>query len=127
LILSQTHNVALGQCLPSFSLLELHSNIFFLARPIAHFVVTFGADGRVKSQGSIAELTKSSGALASRIRKDQQALDKVQQEVDTPAALEKPVPKADGKLIVAEEIQEGHVSAAAGSFRSSYRRLILML
>ncbi|KAJ7274255.1 P-loop containing nucleoside triphosphate hydrolase protein [Mycena rebaudengoi] len=84
-----------------------------LARPIAHFVVTFGADGRVKSQGSIAELTKSSGALASRIRKDQQALDKVQQEVDTPAALEKPVPKADGKLIVAEEIQEGHVSAAA--------------
>jgi hypothetical protein len=29
--------------------------------------------------------------------------------------VENPVPKADGKLIVAEEIQEGHVSAAAGS------------
>ncbi|KAJ7284876.1 P-loop containing nucleoside triphosphate hydrolase protein [Mycena rebaudengoi] len=84
-----------------------------LARPIAHFVVTFGADGRVKSQGSIAELAKPWGALASQIRKDQQALDRVEQEVAAPATPESPVPKTDGKLIVAEEIQEGHVSAAA--------------
>jgi hypothetical protein len=104
----------LGQCL-LFLYQDLRIYVPFLARPIAHFVVTFGANGRVKSQGSIAELTKPSGALASQIRKDQKALDKVEQEVDTPAAPENPVSKADGKLIVAEEIQEGHVSTTAGS------------
>ncbi|KAJ7288037.1 hypothetical protein C8J57DRAFT_1641031 [Mycena rebaudengoi] len=81
-----------------------------LARPIVHFVVTLGTDGRVKNQGFFAELAKPSGALASQIRKDQQALDRVRQEVD---ALENPVPKAGGKLIVAEEIQVGHVGVAA--------------
>ncbi|KAJ7625289.1 P-loop containing nucleoside triphosphate hydrolase protein [Mycena polygramma] len=81
-----------------------------LARPIADFVVTFGSDGRVSSQGSISEVTKR-GTLAAQLRKDEQALDKINQEIDTedPTA-DKP---ADGKLIVAEEIQVGHVSASA--------------
>ncbi|KAJ6504576.1 P-loop containing nucleoside triphosphate hydrolase protein [Mycena vitilis] len=91
LISFETHNVA-------------------LARPIADFVVTFGSDGRVSSQGSISEVTKR-GTLAAQMRKEQQALDKINQEIDTedPTA-DKP---ADGKLIVAEEIQVGHVSASA--------------
>ncbi|KAJ7283178.1 P-loop containing nucleoside triphosphate hydrolase protein [Mycena rebaudengoi] len=79
-----------------------------LAGPIAHFVVTFGADGTVKSQGSVAELAR--GPLAAQIREDQKALEKVEQEVDVPAIEEVAAPKADGKLIVAEEIHEGRVS-----------------
>ncbi|KAJ7283151.1 hypothetical protein C8J57DRAFT_1498229 [Mycena rebaudengoi] len=82
-----------------------------LAGPIAHFVVTFGADGTVKSQGSVAELAR--GPLAAQIREDQKALDKVEQEVDAPTTQEAAAPKSDGKLIVAEEIHEGHVSLAA--------------
>jgi hypothetical protein len=48
--------------------------------------------------------------MAAQIREDQKLLDKTQQEVDTEAPVAKP---ADGKLIVAEEIELGHVSATA--------------
>ncbi|KAJ6587825.1 P-loop containing nucleoside triphosphate hydrolase protein [Mycena sp. CBHHK59/15] len=61
-----------------------------LAGAMADFVVTFGSDGR--------------------IREDQKALDKSNQEIDAEAPVAKP---ADGKLILAEEIHEGHVSASA--------------
>ncbi|KAJ7758122.1 hypothetical protein DFH07DRAFT_818757 [Mycena maculata] len=80
-----------------------------LTRPIAHFVVTFDGSSRVHS-GSISEIV-TRGPLAAQIRKEQQLLDKTDQEVDTTApAATKP---ADGKLIVAEEMQVGHVSASA--------------
>ncbi|KAJ6556823.1 hypothetical protein DFH09DRAFT_1248351 [Mycena vulgaris] len=80
-----------------------------LALPIAHFVVTFGPDGRVESQGSISEIVKR-GPLAAQIREDHKIPDKTQEEIDTEAPAAKP---ADGKLIVAEEIEVGHVSADA--------------
>ncbi|KAJ7487075.1 hypothetical protein FB451DRAFT_1337537 [Mycena latifolia] len=81
-----------------------------LARPIADFVVTFGSDGRIHSQGSLSELLKD-GFLAAQIRKDQQVLDKTQQEIDADAPVAQPA--ADGNLIVAEEIELGHVSASS--------------
>ncbi|KAF7364891.1 Multidrug resistance-associated ABC transporter protein [Mycena venus] len=80
-----------------------------LARPIADFVVTFGSDGRIQSQGTMSEMAKR-GLLAAKIQKDQQILDKTEQEIDAEDPVEKP---ADGKLIVAEEVQLGHVSASA--------------
>ncbi|KAJ7657330.1 hypothetical protein DFH06DRAFT_1297973 [Mycena polygramma] len=90
LVILETHNVA-------------------LARPIADFVVTFGSDGRIRSQGTISELTKR-GPLAAQIRREQQALDETREEIDAEDPSTKP---ADGKLIVAEEIQLGHVGASA--------------
>ncbi|KAJ7791234.1 hypothetical protein B0H14DRAFT_2625265, partial [Mycena olivaceomarginata] len=93
ILVNQTHNVA-------------------LARPIADFVVSFGSDGRMHSQGTISEITKR-GPLATQIRKDQQVLDKAEQEVDVEAPEAKSADTADGKLIVAEEIQLGHVSGSA--------------
>ncbi|KAJ7132157.1 multidrug resistance-associated ABC transporter [Mycena epipterygia] len=81
-----------------------------LTRPIASFIVSFGSDGRVQSQGSVSELT-TRGYLAAQIREQQEVLSKTQEEIDPePTA---PVAKADGKLIVAEEIQRGHVSSSA--------------
>ncbi|KAJ7657333.1 P-loop containing nucleoside triphosphate hydrolase protein [Mycena polygramma] len=80
-----------------------------LARPIAGFVVTFGSDGRVRSQGSISELTKR-GPLAAQIRKEQQALDKTGEEIDAEDPITEPV---DGQLILAEEVQLGHVGTSA--------------
>ncbi|KAJ7243851.1 P-loop containing nucleoside triphosphate hydrolase protein [Mycena haematopus] len=77
-----------------------------LARPIADFVVSFGSDGRLHSQGTISEATKR-GSLAAQIRKDQRVL---QQGIDAEAPVGESV---DGKLIVAEEVQLGHVGASA--------------
>ncbi|KAJ7460660.1 hypothetical protein FB451DRAFT_1353280 [Mycena latifolia] len=83
-----------------------------LARPIASFVVSIGSDGRVQSQGSISELA-THGPLAAQIQKEQELLSKSQQETDS--EFNKPeVPAAkSGKLIVAEEVQVGHVSFSA--------------
>ncbi|KAJ6575530.1 hypothetical protein B0H10DRAFT_2168545 [Mycena sp. CBHHK59/15] len=78
-----------------------------LAKPIANFVVSMGTDGRIHSQGSIAEALATDEILAEELSKDQAVLDKKEDEIDTPVAAET---KADGKLIVAEEIEEGHVS-----------------
>ncbi|KAJ7213835.1 hypothetical protein GGX14DRAFT_444201 [Mycena pura] len=72
--------------------------------PIADFIVTFGSDGRVQAKGSVSEITQR-GSIAAQIREEQQVL--AQQQVD---ATEKP---AVGKLILAEEMEMGHVSAAA--------------
>lgn len=75
--------------------------------------MTFGADGRISSQGSISEIVKH-GTLAAEIREEQIILDKTDQEIDAAVA---PVIKpqaADGKLILAEEMQMGHVSASSG-------------
>ncbi|KAJ7264445.1 P-loop containing nucleoside triphosphate hydrolase protein [Mycena haematopus] len=80
-----------------------------LTRPIADFVISFGPDGRIQSQGTISETTKR-GFLSAQIQEDQEILDKVQQEIDADAPVIEP---ENGKLIVAEEIQLGHVSSSA--------------
>jgi hypothetical protein len=71
-----------------------------LALSIANFVVTFGSDGRIDSQGSISDITERS-SLGVQLSIDQ-FLDKTQQEIDDQDPTAKP---ADGKLIAAEEIQ----------------------
>ncbi|KAJ7264448.1 P-loop containing nucleoside triphosphate hydrolase protein [Mycena haematopus] len=80
-----------------------------LTRPIADFVVTFGSDGRIQSQGTMSETTKR-GLLPAQIQEDQQVVDKAQQEIDADTSVTEP---ANGKLIVAEEVQLGHVSGSA--------------
>ncbi|KAF7348327.1 ATP-binding cassette transporter [Mycena sanguinolenta] len=75
-----------------------------LTRPIANFMVSFGTDGRIQNQGTIFEITKR-GPLIAQIHNDQGVLDKTQQEVDAEAPVAEP---AQGKLILAEEVQLGH-------------------
>nr|GAT52228.1 ATP-binding cassette transporter [Mycena chlorophos] len=83
-----------------------------LTRPIADYIVTFGSDGRIQAQGTVSEIT-SRGPVAAQIRANEEALDKQQAVVDLNAP-EDPQPNlGDGKLIVAEEVQLGHVSASA--------------
>ncbi|KAJ6544500.1 P-loop containing nucleoside triphosphate hydrolase protein [Mycena capillaripes] len=72
-----------------------------MAHPVADFVVTFGSDGRLRCQGVIPEILK---------RKDREVLEKSRQKVDIQDLVAKP---ADGKLIVAEEIQLGNVDTSA--------------
>jgi hypothetical protein len=82
-----------------------------LARPIADFVVSFGPNGKVRGHAIVSELTKR-GSLAAQLQKDGQVLNKTQEEIEA----ENVVTKApDGKLILAEEIQMGHVGASACS------------
>ncbi|KAJ7045853.1 hypothetical protein C8F04DRAFT_1066426 [Mycena alexandri] len=77
---------------------------------IAGFVVSLGLDGRVRSQGSLADALAKDEVLAKEVIKDQEILDATEKEIDSlPAAVEEPK-KKDGKLIIAEEIAVGRIS-----------------
>ncbi|KAF8994841.1 P-loop containing nucleoside triphosphate hydrolase protein [Hymenopellis radicata] len=83
-IILVTHNVALTQ-------------------PLADFVVSV-KDGRISAQGSALDVLGKTESLKDEATKDEQSLVKGAQEIDGPADK-----KASGKLIVAEEMEEGHV------------------
>ncbi|VDC01967.1 unnamed protein product [Peniophora sp. CBMAI 1063] len=81
-----------------------------LTRSIAGFVVSLSPDGQVISQGSVSEALAKDETLAHDAEEEAQIIEKDEAVVDmgTPAAPAKP--KSGGKLIVAEEVAEGHVS-----------------
>ncbi|KAG2123601.1 hypothetical protein DEU56DRAFT_829341 [Suillus clintonianus] len=81
-----------------------------MASSIAHFVVSLGSNGRIVSHGSISETIAKDDKFAAEVAKEQEVLAKEAQVMDT---LEEPkgdAAKSDGKLVMSEEIAEGHVS-----------------
>jgi hypothetical protein len=80
-----------------------------MASPVAHFVVSLGIDGRIVSQGSMSDTLARDRDFVKEVNEDEDAIKKAADEID-PTDSKKVVAKGDGKLIVAEEIQEGHVS-----------------
>jgi hypothetical protein len=78
----QTHNVA-------------------MASPLADYVVSLGMDGRVASRGSALDAIALSPEVVEDIPDEKK---KIEEGPDATAK------QSDGKLIVAEEIAEGHVS-----------------
>ncbi|KAH9984900.1 hypothetical protein BJV77DRAFT_1035217 [Russula vinacea] len=73
-----------------------------MASPLADYVVSLGMDGRVASHGSVSDAIASSPELVENIPDEEKKIDQ-----GGPDATAK---QTDGKLIVAEEIAEGHVS-----------------
>ncbi|KAF9270617.1 hypothetical protein L218DRAFT_983085 [Marasmius fiardii PR-910] len=82
-----------------------------LTRPIAGFVVSL-KDGCIVSQGTMADALEHSIALQEEESKDKETSDKSEEEVD-PKPFEPSKLATNKKLIVAEEIEEGHVSWSA--------------
>lgn len=78
-----------------------------MARPIASFVVSI-KDGTVHSQGSVAEVISQDRFLASETNEEKRILDKIEDVVDVETSATEE--EEDGKLIVGEEIEDGHVS-----------------
>ncbi|KAF8958075.1 multidrug resistance-associated ABC transporter [Flammula alnicola] len=77
-----------------------------LASPVADFIVSIGTDGRVKSRGTEISLALARDPkLASEVKHDKEVTEIGQEDIDTA-----PKGHADGKLVVAEEIVEGHVT-----------------
>lgn len=78
-----------------------------LAGPVADFVVSIGIDGNVQTRGTeIAAAVSNDLFLASEVKRDQEILELEKDEEVIPiveSALE-------GKLVVAEEIVEGHIT-----------------
>ena len=87
----QTHNIA-------------------LATPVAKFVVSIGPDGFIRTQGmEIQDSLEHDAELAAGAHRDREALTHANEKYN--ASPNAPKAKAvDGKLVVAEEIAEGHIT-----------------
>ncbi len=88
-----------------------------MAQPIADFVVSL-KDGRIASQGTMSTALAQNKALLKEAREDAEAISRDAEDVnaDDEDDEEESEKKSDGKLIVAEEIQEGHLSWASREF-----------
>lgn len=87
---TQTHNVA-------------------LASSVADFVVSVGGDGRILSQGTISDALKSNKKLVEELRHDEELIKESETEINAGPSIT-PGDSALGKLILAEEEQEGRIS-----------------
>ncbi|KAF9483592.1 multidrug resistance-associated ABC transporter [Pholiota conissans] len=78
-----------------------------LASPVADFVVSIGTDGRIKSQGTQVSVALSRDPKLAREAKHDKEVAVMEGEIIDGAPAKKP---GDGKLMLAEEIAEGHVT-----------------
>ncbi|KAF9007748.1 P-loop containing nucleoside triphosphate hydrolase protein [Hymenopellis radicata] len=76
-----------------------------LRNPWRIFVVSV-KDGRISAHGSASDVLGKTQSLKDEATKDEQSLEKGAQEIDGPADK-----KSSGKLIVAEEMEEGHLNS----------------
>ena len=94
-----------------------------MASPVADFVVSLGTDGRVVSQGTLSKVLAKDDKLSKELAEEQAEMAKAENEVDGVEPDEEAAPKkTDGKLIVEEEIAEGHISWASCEFFHGTRR-----
>ncbi len=84
-----------------------------MASPLADFVVSIGADGCIASQGSVSETLAKDSKLVEEFKHEEEAIELDENEDETEANDSE---VKDGKLIVAEEVEEGHVSIGACKF-----------
>ncbi|KAF7298774.1 ATP-binding cassette transporter [Mycena indigotica] len=104
-------NLFAGDLIENRTVILVTHNIA-LTKPIADFIVTFDADGCIQAQGTVSEITKRA-SVAAQIHEEQRNIHKQQQVVDLKMPGDTKPNLTDGKLILAEEIQVGHVNASA--------------
>ncbi|QRW14592.1 ABC transporter transmembrane region [Ceratobasidium sp. AG-Ba] len=102
-----------GELVVDRTILIVTHNVAMVSE-VADFVVSLGSDGRIASQGSIADALRLNSKLRAEVEKEEELEKKADETVDenTPVE-EKEKKKSDGKLIVAEEIAEGRVGWSA--------------
>ncbi|KAI0248983.1 hypothetical protein BJV78DRAFT_1276336 [Lactifluus subvellereus] len=80
-----------------------------MASPLADYVVSLGVDGRIASRGSVSDALAKDKKLAKELVEGARAIKEDEKRID-PEEPDATAKQADGKLILAEEIAEGHVS-----------------
>lgn len=85
--------------------------------PVAQYVISLGSDGRIASHGSVAETL----AVDKEMQKEVMESEIAEQKADEAFALEGAEEnKLDnsGKLVMAEEVVEGHIGWDASEWHS---------
>ncbi|VDC03809.1 unnamed protein product [Peniophora sp. CBMAI 1063] len=84
-----------------------------LVGPIADFVVALGNNGSIAARGSYKEVLSKDKELAHEAVQEEEKLARVEEEVEEFVDADEQEMASDGKLIVKEEVAEGHVSLHA--------------
>lgn len=80
---------------------------------ISEFVVSLGSDGQILSQGTISDALEKNLNLKLDVAKEIEIEEKAEEEIDSDQInLQK---EAEGKLILEEEVAEGHISWASST------------
>lgn len=84
-----------------------------MVRPLAEFVVSIGSDGKVVAQGTVPDVPGlgSGQSVLEALEKNIDEIATAKEILGTPD-----VPKPINKLILAEEIEVGHVGWKSGMF-----------
>ncbi|TFY61054.1 hypothetical protein EVJ58_g4753 [Rhodofomes roseus] len=82
-----------------------------LASPIADYVVAVGLDGRVSGEDSIASALEHDSRLAAEVATERQEVAKGESEVEE--IPDEAAQKVDGRLVIEEEVEVGHVGWSA--------------
>jgi ABC-type glutathione transport system ATPase component len=102
-----------GPLLKGRTVLLVTHNIL-LAGPLASFVISLGLDGRVTSTGTVQDVLKSNALLRAETKKEadteKQAEAGVMKQGEVEGENAKIESEVSGKLVVEEEMEEGHVS-----------------
>ncbi|PIL29335.1 ATP-binding cassette transporter [Ganoderma sinense ZZ0214-1] len=80
-----------------------------MVSPIADFVVDVGCDGRILSQGTLENALAHDSKLLKDVEHEVKELQKDDQEIDGEKEDVVNAPSSAGKLVVAEEVEVGHV------------------
>ncbi|KAJ7436833.1 P-loop containing nucleoside triphosphate hydrolase protein [Mycena latifolia] len=97
-----------GDLVQGRTIILVSHNVAIVA-PIADFTVLIGLDGRILSQGSVAEALQRDVVLAKEANTDLQVIEQAVVDIDRVDAKT----TAEGKLILAEEMQLGRVKWSA--------------
>ncbi|KAI9056602.1 multidrug resistance-associated ABC transporter, partial [Trametes sanguinea] len=97
-----------GDLLEGRTIILVTHNVAMVS-PVAHFVVDIGSDGRILSQGSLESALARDAHLLNEVKGEQEVLEKAELELDAEKPEDVATKQAAGKLVVAEEREEGHV------------------
>ncbi|KAI0768310.1 P-loop containing nucleoside triphosphate hydrolase protein [Trametes elegans] len=84
-----------------------------MVSPIADFVVDIGPNGRILSQGTLANALEHNTQLSEEVKEEREEIKKAEHETDIEKPEDVVAKQAAGKLVVDEEIEEGHVEWSA--------------
>lgn len=85
-----------------------------------------GRNGRVSSSGSLSGVLAKDAHLSAELETEEKELAKAANSVDDKVVTDEPNNDHKGKLVVAEEVEIGHVGWPAGLFLPLLSALFLM-
>lgn len=86
-----------------------------MVAPISDFVVSLGSDGQILSQGTISDALEKNLNLKLEVAKEVEIEKNAEDEIDPPSQQVDTQKGAEDKLILDEEVAEGHISMASST------------